>query len=271
MNNLKIALCQMLVENDKKKNLIKAKKMIERAVSLNANFVMLPEMFNCPYDISYFKYYAEKLSDGETIQLLSNLAQKNKVYIVGGSIPEIRNHRLYNTSIVYNAEGNIVGTYQKAHLFDVHIPDGISFQESKVLSPGEKIAVIDTSFCKIGVAICYDIRFPELFRAMALAGAKIIFVPAAFNMTTGPAHWSTLFKSRALDNQVFIFGNSPARNEHASYVAYGHSLAINPWGQIIAEADEQEKILLVDIKLDEIEKIRSAIPIWKHRRTDIYS
>jgi predicted amidohydrolase len=261
----------MKVEDNKKRNLQRAQKMIKEAAEQGAQMVMLPEMFNCPYDINCFRPYAEKLPQGETVYMLAEMAREKQIYLIGGSIPELDDdENLYNTCLIFNPEGKLLGKHRKIHLFDVQVKNGISFKESKVLKGGNNITVVATSFGKIGVMICFDIRFPELCRIMAMEGAGMIFVPAAFNMTTGPAHWETLFKSRALDNQVFVLGNSPARNEAASYIAYGHSLAVDPWGQIIAKASEDERLLLVELNLAEIEEARTAIPIWKQRRTDLY-
>lgn len=271
MPHLHIALCQMLVVDSKEANIAKAKNMINEAAEKGAQIIMLPEMFNCPYDIQYFRSYAEQLPAGETMAMLAAAARKNKIYLIGGSIPEIdQQGNVYNTSLLYDPQGNLIGKHRKIHLFDIHIQGRISFQESRVLTPGNAITVVDTAYGRIGIAVCYDIRFPELFRTMAQAGATLIFVPAAFNMTTGPLHWETLFRSRALDNQVFVMGNSPARNEDSSYRAYGHSLVVNPWGQVIARATEKETILNAILNMAEINETREAIPVWQHRRPDVY-
>jgi predicted amidohydrolase len=142
--------------------------------------------------------------------------------------------------------------------------------ESETISAGKEITVFETEFCKFGVAICYDMRFPELFRCMSAAGAGIVAVPAAFNMTTGPAHWHLTARARALDNQVYFAAVSPARNTRSSYVAYGHSLVADPWGKIIAEAGTSETILYAKIDLGYIGKVRNQLPLLKHLRNDLY-
>jgi len=139
-----------------------------------------------------------------------------------------------------------------------------------VLSPGNAATLFETPWGKIGLEICYDIRFPELTRRMAKDGARLVIVPAAFNMTTGPAHWELLFRSRALDNQIFMIAASPARDPQASYVAYGHSLAVNPWGDVLAQLDERPGILMVELDLTQVEEVREALPIRKQRRKDLY-
>lgn len=272
MKKFKIGLCQMMVsETSKKENIDKARKMICRAADRGAKIVSLPEMFNCPYNNKNFREYAEVFGNGETINMLSDVAKEKDIYLVGGSIPELDDEgKVYNTSFIFNNKGILVGKHRKIHLFDIDVKNKISFKESEVLTGGKDITIVETEYGKIGVAICYDIRFPELIRIMALKGAKIVFIPAAFNMTTGPAHWETLFKSRALDNQIYVAGISPARNINYSYVAYGNSLVASPWGNITNRLDENEDIIIEEIDLDYIEEVREAIPVFKHRREELY-
>lgn len=243
--------------------------MIKESAKNGAEIIILPEMFNCPYDNKYFPMFAEYYP-GESTQLLSNLARELSVYIVGGSIPEKENGNIYNTSFTFNRDGNLIARHRKIHLFDVNIENGINFKESNTFTPGKDATIFDTEFGKIGVAICYDMRFPELIRKMTLKGAKIIIIPAAFNMTTGPAHWHLTSRSRALDNQIYFIGASPARNRKAKYIAYGHSLVVDPWGTIIVEAGSSEQILYGNIDLDLINKVRNQLPLLKHRREEIY-
>ncbi|AET66457.1 putative amidohydrolase [Desulfosporosinus orientis DSM 765] len=267
---LRIALCQMLVTANKQENLDQAALMLEKAARDGAQLAVLPEMFNCPYDIHCFRDYAETIPSGETTVRLAELAQAHKLFLVGGSIPELAGELLYNTCVVFNPRGEIIVKHQKVHLFDVCVKNGIKFTESEVLAPGNSATIFETPWGKFGVEICYDIRFPELTRKMAKNGANVVFVPAAFNMTTGPAHWELLFCSRALDNQIFMLGGSPARDSQSSYVAYGHSLAVDPWGQVMAQLDEKPGILLVDLDLAQINETREAIPVWRQRREDLY-
>ncbi len=269
MGNFQIAVCQMEVLESKEKNLEKAQNLICEASSNGADIVVLPEMFNCPYNNNFFPQYAEEFS-GITTKLLSKLAKEQKIYIIGGSIPEREGEKIYNTSYIFDRNGELLNRHRKVHLFDVDIKDGIKFKESDILDSGNNVTVIETEFCKIGIAICYDMRFPELMKLMALKGAEIIIVPAAFNMTTGPAHWHYLSKVRALDNQVYFVTASPSRNLDSSYVAYGHSLIIDPWGNIISEAGIEEEIIYGYIDLERVKKIRQELPLLKHMRTDIY-
>jgi len=270
VTKLKIALCQLPIKSDKQENLKQASSMLQEAAAGGAQLVVLPEMFNCPYDIHCFRDYAEIIPSGETTNHLSLLAREHNLFLVGGSIPELEGELIYNTSVIFNPQGEVIGKHRKAHLFDVCVKNGIEFTESKVLSPGNSATVFETPWGKFGLEICYDIRFPELTRKMANDGTSLVIVPAAFNMTTGPAHWELLFRSRALDNQIFMLGASPACDPQASYVAYGHSLAVNPWGEVLAQLDEKPGILLVDLDLTLIEEVREALPIRKQRREDLY-
>ena len=155
------------------------------------------------------------------------------------------------------------------HLFDVDIPD-IEFKESETITAGNRLTVVETDPIKIGVAICYDMRFPELFRLMALKNADLMVVPGAFNMTTGPAHWKTTVRARAIDNQTYVAAVSPASNKYLSYVAYGHSIIADPWGKVIGEAGYGEEIIYATIDIRYLKNVREELPLMKNRRTDIY-
>ena len=270
MKPFKLSVCQMKVMDVKRENLEKAETMIREAVTVEkADVVVLPEIFNSPYDIEVMKEMAEP-EDGPSTHLLSSLAMELGIYLVGGSIAEKAGDRIFNTSYTYNPEGKRIGRHRKMHLFDVDIKGGVSFKESSIVAPGDQITVFDTIFGKMGVAICYDMRFPELMRLMAIQGAKLIIVPAAFNTTTGPAHWHETIKVRAVDNQVYFAAASPARNLSSSYHAYGYSKIADPWGTVLAETDEQESIISAVIDPSKIVEIREQLPLIKHRRTDLY-
>lgn len=269
-SKFKIGVCQMPVVKSKEQNISKARSMIKEAAAGGCSLVILPEMFNCPYNSSLFPEYAESYPEGSTLKMLSAAASEEKIYLVGGSIPEREENIIYNTSFVFGPRGELLAKHQKVHLFDVDLPDGLSFHESRTLGAGKNITVVKTELCTLGVAVCYDIRFPELIRLMALMGAEIVILPAAFNMNTGPAHWELLLRTRAVDNQVFIAGASSARDTEASYVSYGNSLIADPWGKIIAQAGEKETILYGDIDLQVLKETREALPLLKHRRSDLY-
>ncbi|MFZ5631229.1 MAG: carbon-nitrogen hydrolase family protein [Bacillota bacterium] len=266
----KAAVCQMTVGSDKGKNLALARHMIARAAAGGARLVVLPEMFNCPYVADMFPGYAETYPDGETFGMLAGAAREEKIYLVGGSVPEREGARVFNSSFVFGPEGELLGRHRKMHLFDVDLPGGVRVKESSTLGAGNDITVIDTGMCRIGVAICYDVRFPELIRLMVLAGARVIVIPAAFNMTTGPAHWDMVYRCRAVDNQVYVIAASPARDTGAPYVAYGHSLIVDPWGEVVARAGEGEEVVAAEIEPERVEKVRRELPLLQHRRTDLY-
>ncbi len=260
----------MNVIDSKKTNIQKATAMIKSSAAEKADFIVLPEMFNCPYSNDKFIEYCETEKDSETLTAISELASANEVYILAGSIPEKEDDKLYNTSYLFDRTGKIIAKHRKMHLFDIDVKDKITFKESDVLTAGDDFNVVETEFGKVGIGICYDVRFPELARIMVEKGALILFYPGAFNMTTGPAHWELLFRSRALDNQVFCVGVAPALNEDASYHSYGHSIITNPWGEVLAQADEKERIVFCEIDLSEIKKIREELPLLKNKREDLY-
>ena len=266
----KIALCQMATFMDKEDNKAKAKKLVEKAATNGAQVVVLPEMWNTPYSNNYFRPFAEP-QDGPTVRFLSDLAKDNDIYLIGGSISELDDGKVYNTSYSFDRQGNIIGKHRKVHLFDIDVEGGIRFMESDTLTAGDKTTVIETEYGKIGVAICYDVRFPELSRNMALAGAKLIVLPAAFNMTTGPAHWDLTMRARALDNQVYFAACSPARDEDGVYVAYGNSCIASPWGEFVAHAEDKETIIYGDIDFDYVDSIRQQLPLLKHRKKELYN
>lgn len=270
MTKIKIALCQMNVIDDKMANLQTAEAMILQSVAEDIDFIILPEMFNCPYSNDKFIEYCEYEHESETLKHISKLAKKHNVHILAGSIPERDDDKLYNTSYLFDRTGSVIAKHRKMHLFDIDVEDKITFKESNVLTAGDSVTIADTEFGKIGIGICYDVRFVELARIMIENGALILFYPGAFNQTTGPAHWELLFRSRALDNQVFCVGVAPALNEDASYHSYGHSIVTNPWGEVITQADEKENLILCEIDLDEIKKVRKELPILKNKREDLY-
>lgn len=267
---MKIAVCQMKTELDKALSMAKAERMVCKAANNGADIAVLPEMFNCPYDKQYFKPFA-KAENGESVAAMSEWARANGIILVGGSIPEKCGDKLYNTCFVFDENGEIIAKHRKAHLFDVDIEGGIRFKESNNFEAGNEITVFDTRFGKMGVMVCFDIRFPELSRAMANRGAQVIFCPAQFNMTTGPRHWELSIRARAMDNELFFVGASAARYEGFSYECWGHSTVASPFGMVVATCDEKEQILYCDLDLNEVEKTRKQLPTFLHLREDMYT
>lgn len=263
----KVAAFQLTVQKEKKDVFERIEKRWKELEEVD--FFVLPEMFNCPYDNSLFEIYAEEQGE-ETYRFLQQMAGDHHCYVVGGSVPEICRGKLYNTSYVFDRSGKEIAKHRKVHLFDIDVEGGQSFQESKVLSAGNAITTFETEFGKMGLCICYDFRFPEMARIMALNGAKAIFVPAAFNMTTGPAHWEILFRTRALDNQVYTVGAAPARDRESSYTSWGHSIVVDPWGKIVESLEEREDLLKAEIDFDRVQQVRRELPLLAHRRKDLY-
>ena len=270
MEKIKIAAIQMPTVADKMENVRTVKTYLEKIKDENPDFVILPEMFCCPYQTENFPIYAEK-EGGPVWQQLSGYAKQYGIYLIGGSMPEKdAEGNVYNTSYIFDREGKQIGKHRKVHLFDIDIKGGQTFKESDTLTAGDSDTVFDTEFGKIGVMLCFDIRFPELSRMMVNDGAKVIFVPAAFNMTTGPAHWELSFRTRALDNQIYMVGCAPARDVSAGYISWGHSIVTDPWGRVTDMLDEKKGILLAELDMDYEEQVREELPLLKSRRKDIY-
>lgn len=270
MEKIKIAAIQMSTVADKMENVRTVKTYLEKIKDENPDFVILPEMFCCPYQTENFPIYAEK-EGGPVWQQLSGYAKQYGIYLIGGSMPEKdAEGNVYNTSYIFDREGKQIGKHRKVHLFDIDVKGGQTFKESDTLTAGDSNTVFDTEFGKIGVMLCFDIRFPELSRMMVNDGAKVIFVPAAFNMTTGPAHWELSFRTRALDNQIYMVGCAPARDVSAGYISWGHSIVTDPWGRVTGMLDENEGILLAELDMDYEEQVREELPLLKSRRKDIY-
>lgn len=266
-----VGICQLGVVTDKEANIRNARSMIAEAVMRDSRLVVLPEMFNCPYQSELFPQYAETYPAGPTIEMLAECAQRHKVILIGGSIPERDEAgNIYNTSFIFNEQGKLIGRHRKVHLFDVAIKGGTVFQESKTLTAGSEMTVVDTSLGKIGVAICYDVRFPELARTMVLEGAKILVYPGAFGSVTGPAHWELLMRARAIDNQVYVIGASPALNAAAEYKAYGHSIIVDPWARVLKIADEEETVITSQIDFRTLDRVREELPLLRHRKPEVY-
>ena len=271
MSKIRLLQVQMPVSEQVEKNLSAAGQAMETAASGGIDLVSLPEMFCCPYDTANFPLYAEE-TGGAVWACCSRLAKAYGIYLSAGSVPERgEDGAVYNTAYVFDRNGKQIAKHRKVHLFDIDVEGGQSFRESDTLTPGNSITTFDTEFGTLGLCICYDFRFPEMGRLMAVRGAKLLLVPAAFNPTTGPAHWEIMFRQRAVDNQCFMVGTSVARDEKAGYRAWGHSMAVSPWGDVIGELDEKPGCLIIKLDLGYVDKIRRELPLLNARRTDVYS
>ena len=258
---MKVALIQLASTDDKEYNLAHARDMIAEAAKGGTDIVCLPEMFCCEYRNKSFIANQEPYG-GPACRMLSEAARDNGVWLIGGSIPESDGGKLYNTSFVFNRQGELAARCRKSHLFDIAVKGGQHFKESDTFTPGDEVVTFDTEFGKLGLCICFDMRFPELARIMALDGAWAVFCPASFNMTTGPAHWEIMFRSRAVESQVYTLGCAPA---------YSNSIIVHPWGKVIERADAEECILRAEITREEAEAIREQLPLMSARRTDMYT
>jgi len=287
-----IGLCQFIVTADKTKNLTTARNAIDHAVHKGADVIVLPEVWNSPYSNASFDEYSEPIPSLHTLSkdidpmtspstsMLSLAAKSHQKYIIGGSIPErveFDGQRvLYNSCSVFNPEGEIVGKFRKIHLFDIDVPGKMTFFESNTLSGGSDLCIVeiegitDDPF-KIGIGICYDLRFSELAEIYRQNGCSMVVYPAAFNTTTGPLHWELLQRARAADNQMFIATCSPSRDRESSgYPVWGHSMVTDPWSMVIDKLDENEGVLVAEIDLDRIQDVRGSIPILDQKRHDLY-
>ncbi|MFZ2256935.1 MAG: carbon-nitrogen hydrolase family protein [Clostridiaceae bacterium] len=269
MDKIKLALFQMKSFAKVEDNLKQLEDWLDNKLEMGTDLVLLPEIFVCPYKSSDFPIYAEE-KGGSTYLKLAGLAKKHGIWLSAGSVPELADGKVYNSAYVFNRKGQEAAHHRKVHLFDINVKGGISFQESETLTPGDEITVFDTEFGKIGLMICFDIRFAEHARVMADLGARLVLVPGAFNLTTGPAHWELSFRARALDNQYFMAGCAPARDMEASYHSYGHSIVTGPWGDVIGQLDETPGVLNITLDLAECAAIRDQLPILKSRKPEVY-
>lgn len=269
-NDMKIVQIQSHVYSEKMENLEQLEVRLRELDGQKPDLVMLGEMFCCPYETSLFPPYAED-EGGPVWSRLSSLAREHGIYLAAGSVPERDEAgKVYNTAYVFDRDGRQIAKHRKVHMFDIQVEGGQHFRESETLTPGDACTVFDTEFGKIGLCICFDFRFPELARRMVLEGARLILVPAAFNMTTGPAHWELMFRSRAVDNQCFVAGTSCARDMQANYVAWGHTLLVSPWGDVIEEMGEEEGVIVNTIDLSYADKVRRELPLLSARREEVY-
>lgn len=270
---MRLALLQLKGSSDKAANVANALSKIESAVKEHKpRLITLPECFNCPYGTKYFREYAESIPDGYTSQQLSKAAADHQVYIVGGTIPELgENDRIFNTCTVWGPNGDLLAKHRKMHLFDIDVKGGMRFKESETLSAGNDFTSIVVDGHKIGIGICYDIRFEEMARLYRNEGCEMIIYPAAFNLTTGPLHWELLQRARANDNQLYVVTTSPARDPSADYIAYGHSMIVDPWAKVLKSAGDGEETLTADIDFSLVDQVRQQIPVFSQRRLDLYS
>jgi predicted amidohydrolase len=261
------AAIQMLASDNKEANLREAEARIRQAASSGAKVVALPEVFNWRGDKLEEKKNAEPTS-GRTATLMAGLARELGIYLLAGSfleeIPQAK--KCYNTSLFFGPDGKLLARYRKIHLFDVDIEGGVSALESETREHGDEVVVAATEFGRMGLTICYDLRFPELYRALVGQGAEVIFVPAAFTAFTGAAHWEPLLRARAIENQVYIIAPDQVGHNPKSFATYGNSMIVDPWGRIVARAPDIPVIITAEIDLGYLAKVRKELPALTHRK-----
>lgn len=271
---MKIGIVQMRASNSKEENLLRADRYVEQAVKSGAEIVALPEMFSCPMVHKYYREFAEP-KGGKVYSALSDMAKRHGVILIGGSSPELagaaaggggKEPKIFNTSWTFDSNGNEIYEYRKRRLFDISLRDGREFKESKTFQSGAKApSSFDTPFGRVGLAICFELRFVTDFVEIEQSGAKVCFVPANFSIPTGQAHWELLFRARALDSQFFVVGVSSARDPESKFMSYGHSIVTDPWGDVLWQAGEEECVGVVSIDLDEVDKRREELPVASSR------
>lgn len=265
-----IAAIQMNSACEVLKNLQQAEYFIKLAVEQGAQLIVLPENFALMGKTEFDKLQIqETLGAGPIQDFLALQAQRYKVWIVGGSIPiaSPNPQKAYNSCLVYNAQGERVACYYKIHLFDAHVKPGVEvYEESKTNAPGEQVIVLDTPLGRLGLAICYDIRFPELFRALSQQGAEIIALPTAFTVKTGQAHWEVLTRARAIENFCYVVGACQTGLHANGRETYGHSLIIDPWGTVLNTLPTEPGVITAEISLPLLQQIRHDFPVHQHRK-----
>ncbi len=266
---MKAAAIQMCSSSSVDENLFTAAQLIRDAAANSARLVVLPEMFPImgkkPSDKVVVK---EVFGEGKIQAFLAEEARRNKIWIVGGTIPIAcaSINKVRAASLLYNDRGELVARYDKIHLFDVVISESESYKESDTTESGNDIVVVETPFGKLGMAVCYDLRFPELFRRLANAGAEIISVPSAFTTTTGAAHWELLCRSRAVENSCYVIGACQGGLHASGRETYGHSLLVDPWGDFVEIKGNRPGVVYTTIDLDRLHEIRRRNPVLENQR-----
>ncbi len=270
MSRFLMGVLQVDVGNNKRGNLKKIESFIEKAAGRGAQFISMPENINFIGKLEESIASAEPIP-GETSVFFSNLAKKHSVWLHCGSYAELvpGEKKVYNTSIVVDPAGEIVAKYRKIHLYDVDITDGPSVRESDAKMPGREIVAFDSEYGRMGLSICYDMRFPELYRILALKGAQLMFVPANYTLFTGKDHWEVVLRTRAIENQCFLVAAGQVGMK-PYFQAYGRSMIIDPWGTVIAQASDGEGFIVAEIDMSRVETVRRQLPSFPNRRPEAY-
>ena len=267
--SLGIAAVQLSSQSDLATNLEECHARVQEAAALGASIVVLPENFAYMGPEEGKRRIAEPLEelDGPIGRSLSDMALRSGVVVVAGGLPERSADpmRPYNTCAVFGRGGELLGRYRKMHLFDVDLADGTTLRESSSTAPGNEPSLVEIDGFGVGLSICYDVRFPELYRALVDRGAEILVVPAAFTVHTGKAHWHVLLRARAIESQCFVAAAAQWGSHPGGRTTYGHSLLIDPWGSILAESADRSGVIVAELSREELEKVRSSLPSLRHR------
>ncbi len=266
----KVGCLQFCADNDLSANLKQAELLTRQTCAAGAELICLPEYFaaiEVDDQITLKKAFTE--DQHPALQQFCVLAQELSVWIQLGSLPiRVSDEQINNRAFLINSAGDIVARYNKIHLFDVGLNNGESYQESAVVKPGTEIIVAGTPWGRLGMSVCYDVRFPEQYRTMAKRGADFITIPAAFTRTTGEAHWHTLLRARAIENGCFVFAACQNGVRHTGRATYGHSLIIDPWGNILADAGDDAGFIVAEVDPDRVREVREMVPSLSHDRDD---
>jgi len=269
MAAMRVAACQMRSGEDVDANLATAEGLLREAADGGADLASLPELFTY-LGPSSGRAVATEPVPGPTTERLSSLARERRMWVLGGSVLEVAEGRVHNTSVLFDRAGDLVAKYRKIHLFDVELPGQTPIRESDTFTPGEQLVTHATEDGRLGLSICYDLRFPELFRGLMVQGAEVLCVPAQFQHTTGIAHWHVLLRARAIENQCFVVaaGQWGAYGGGGSgHRSHGHSMVVDPWGEVLVEAPEEgDGVWFADLDLARLREIRRRLPALQHRR-----
>ncbi|MBX7099752.1 MAG: carbon-nitrogen hydrolase family protein [Myxococcaceae bacterium] len=261
------AAVQMTSGADKALNLATAERLVRRAHTLGARFIGLPENFAWMGPEPERDANAEGL-DGPTLSRMAALARELQVTLLAGSVLETGapGNRLYNTSVLFGPDGARLAAYRKMHLFDVDVGDGQTYRESAAVAPGPGPVVADTALGKVGLSVCYDLRFPELYRALSAQGALLLTVPAAFTLMTGKDHWEVLLRARAIENLCHVLAPAQWGRHPKDRLTYGHAMLVDPWGHVLARASDGEGVAVGPVDLELTARLRKGLPALSHRR-----
>jgi predicted amidohydrolase len=264
---MRAAAVQLTSTPDKERNLAVVAKLAAEAVDAGAAFVALPELWNRWGSASELREGAEAL-DGPSLTWAREFARDRRIHLLAGSIVERRDDRLHNTSCLVDPAGEVVAAYRKIHLFDVDVP-GAVHRESATITPGDEVVVADAGALRLGMATCYDLRFPELFRAQLDLGATAVVLPSAFTAATGKDHWEPLLRARAIENQVFVIAPDQRGSSNEKLHWHGRSMIVDPWGVVLAQAPDRDCWIAADLDLDAQARVRATLPSGDHRRPDV--